>query len=76
MRNRILAALSAATIVTEAGNRSGSLSTAGHARDLGRSVGAVPGPITSSSSAGCNHLIREGEAKLVTTAAEALELLN
>lgn len=46
-RNRLIAALSDATIVVEAGWRSGSLNTAGHAASLGRPLGAVPGPVTS-----------------------------
>lgn len=46
-RNRLIAALSDATIVVEAGWRSGSLNTAHHALDLGRGLGAVPGPVTS-----------------------------
>ena len=46
-RNRLIAAISAATVVVEAGWRSGSLNTAGHAAALGRSIGAVPGPVTS-----------------------------
>lgn len=74
MRNRIIAALSAATLVTEAGVRSGTLNTAGHAAELGRALGAVPGPITSAASAGCHTLIREYGAALITTAREACEL--
>lgn len=73
-RNRIIAALSLATVVLEAGWRSGSLNTAGHALALGRPLGAVPGPVTSAASAGCHRLIRELDAALVTTAAEMAEL--
>ncbi|MBX3094495.1 MAG: DNA-processing protein DprA [Cryobacterium sp.] len=73
-RNRIIAALSLATVVLEAGWRSGSLNTAGHALSLGRPLGAVPGPVTSAASAGCHRLIRELDAALVTTAAEMAEL--
>lgn len=73
-RNRIIAALSRATVVLEAGWRSGSLNTAGHALALGRPLGAVPGPVTSAASAGCHRLIRELDAALVTTAAEMAEL--
>lgn len=75
-RNRLIAALCAATIVTEARWRSGALSTAHHAAEIGREVGAVPGSVFSSNSAGCHRLIREGAATLVTDAAEALELLK
>lgn len=74
-RNRIIAALSAATVVIEAGWRSGSLNTAGHATALGRPVGAAPGPVTSAASAGCHRLVREYGATLVTAVDEVLELL-
>ncbi|CAM5292549.1 DNA-processing protein DprA [Leifsonia shinshuensis] len=74
MRNRLIAAVGTATVVVEAGARSGSLNTAGHAAQLGRPLGAVPGPITSASSAGCHRLIREYGAICVTTADEMAEL--
>ena len=48
-RNRLIAAASQATVVVEAGWRSGSLNTAGHAAEIGRPVGAVPGPVTSAA---------------------------
>ena len=73
-RNRLIAAVSDATIVLEAGWRSGSLNTAGHAAALGRPLGAVPGPITSAASAGCHRLIREYGAVCVTTVDEMAEL--
>jgi DNA processing protein len=75
-RNRLIAAHSPATVVVEAGHRSGSLNTAGHAVTLGRALGAVPGPVTSSSSAGCHRLIREYDATCVTTAGEMAELVS
>jgi len=75
-RNRLIAAASAATIVIEAGWRSGSLNTAGHAAALGRPLGVVPGPVTSASSAGCHRLLRETDAILVTNAAEMAELIS
>ena len=75
-RNRVIAAASAATIVVEAGYRSGSLNTAGHAAAIGRPLGAVPGAVTSAASAGCHRLMREYDATCITTAAEALELLG
>ena len=59
-RNRLVAALSGATVVVEAGLRSGAANTAAWARALGRVVCAVPGPVTSSASAGCHALIRGG----------------
>ncbi|MGV8970696.1 MAG: DNA-processing protein DprA [Rhodoglobus sp.] len=73
-RNRLIAANSAAVVVAEAGWRSGSLNTATHAAELGRPVGAVPGPVTSAASAGCHRLIRENRATLITNTEEAAEL--
>ena len=64
-RNRIIAALSEAVIVTEAAVRSGSLNTANHALELGKPVFAVPGNITSPLSAGCNNLIKAGAIPLL-----------
>ena len=59
-RNRIMAALAAMTVVVEARERSGSLITASMAADLGREVGAVPGRVGNSTSAGTNSLLRDG----------------
>lgn len=73
-RNRLIAALSRATVVVEAGWRSGSLNTAGHAAALGRPLGAVPGPVTSAASAGCHRLLREYDARCITSADDAAEL--
>ncbi|WP_430645417.1 DNA-processing protein DprA [Agromyces sp. GXS1127] len=75
-RNRLIAAAAAATVVLEAGMRSGSLNTAGHAAALGRPLGAVPGPVTSPSSAGCHRLLREFDAVCVTSAAQMAELVE
>jgi DNA processing protein len=75
-RDRLLAVLSGATVVVEAGYRSGSLSIAGQAHALGRPVGAVPGPVTSAASAGCHRLLQEGIATLVTDARDATDLLE
>ena len=74
MRNRLVAAVTQATVVIEAGWRSGSLNTAGQARELGRPVGAVPGPVSSAASAGCHRLIRDYGATLVTCAEEMADL--
>ncbi|WP_259613981.1 DNA-processing protein DprA [Microbacterium paraoxydans] len=74
-RNRLIAAMGQATVVVEAGWRSGSLNTAGRAATLGRPLGAVPGPVTSASSAGCHRLLREYDAVCVTSAAEVVEML-
>jgi DNA processing protein len=73
-RNRLIAAASDATVVIEAGWRSGSLNTAGHAAALGRPLGAVPGPVTSATSEGCHRLLREYDARCVTSVAEIREL--
>ncbi len=73
-RNRLIAALSAATIVVEAGRRSGSLNTARHALGMGRPVGMVPGPITSAASAGCHATLREEPVTCVTRVAEVMQL--
>lgn len=76
-RNRLIAAMAGATVVIEAGYRSGSLNTATHARDLDRPIGVVPGPVTSGASAGCHRLLRTNPATtLVTTVAEVAELFG
>ena len=75
-RNRLIAAIADATLVVEAGKRSGSISTANHATELGRPVGAIPGPITSTSSHGCNRLIQSGQAELIQDADDLLSLLG
>ena len=75
-RNRCISALAQATVVVEAGWRSGSLNTAGHAASLGRPLGAVPGPITNAASAGCHRLLREFDARCVTSADDVRELLG
>ncbi|WP_368496789.1 DNA-processing protein DprA [Herbiconiux sp. A18JL235] len=75
-RNRLIAAATLATVVVEAGFRSGSLNTAGHAAALGRPIGAVPGPVTSATSAGCHRLLREYDATCVTSAEEVAELVG
>lgn len=75
-RNRIMAALSSATIIPEAGYRSGSLHVAKEAHELGREVGAIPGAITSAASAGAHRLIREGIAGIVTTTQDIREMIE
>lgn len=75
-RNRLIAAMSDAVVVVEAGWRSGSLNTAAHAATLGRPLGAVPGPVTSAASAGCHRVLREYDGVCVTSAADVLEMLG
>jgi len=72
----LIAAASQATVVVEAGWRSGSLNTAGHAAEIGRPIGAIPGPVTSAASAGCHRLIRDYDATLVTSPDEVAQLLR
>ena len=63
-RNRIIAALADLTVVVEAGRRSGALATGNRALDLGRSVAAVPGSITTAAARGSNELLRAGAEPL------------
>jgi DNA processing protein len=74
VRNRLVAAMTQGTVVVEAAERSGSLSTAGRAADLGRHVMAVPGSVLSQQSVGTHALIRKG-CPLVASAAEVLDVL-
>ncbi|MFY2860270.1 DNA-processing protein DprA [Mycobacterium sp. THU-M104] len=74
-RNRLVAAVTGAVVVVEAGLRSGAANTAAWARALGRVVGAVPGPVTSSASAGCHVLLRHG-AQLVTRPEDIVEFVG
>jgi DNA processing protein len=76
VRNRLIAALTAGTVMVEAGVRSGARRTAAAAAALGRVVMAVPGPVTSASSAGCHLLLRDGQAVLVTRVAEVVEAVG
>jgi len=76
IRNRLIAALSLSTLVVEAAFRSGSLRTARDAAELLRPVMAIPGPISSPSSEGCHRLIGERAAELVTSVADAMELIS
>jgi DNA processing protein len=77
-RNRVIAALSSATLVIEAAPRSGALNTAAHCTVLGRPLLAVPGPITSAMSAGCHQLLRreDNPAQLVTSVDDVLEIVG
>lgn len=73
-RNRLIAALTGATVVVEAAARSGALSTAAWASALDRPVGAVPGPVTSVASVGCHLLLRDRGAVLVGRPVDLVEL--
>ncbi len=74
-RNRIIAALARATIVIEAGEGSGALITSGHAEDLNRDVGVVPGPVDSPQCVGSNRLMQHG-AHPILDPADALLLMH
>jgi DNA processing protein len=78
VRNRVIAALSRGTVVVEAAARSGALATGRRARDLGRQVMVVPGPVTSAMSVGCHELLRDEavEATLVASAGHVIEAVG
>ncbi|HVW45885.1 MAG TPA: DNA-processing protein DprA [Solirubrobacterales bacterium] len=73
-RNRVMAALAGMTVVVEAAARSGSLITTDLAAELGRDLGAVPGPVTSRASAGPNELLAGG-ACVVRDAQDVLDAM-
>lgn len=73
-RNRIVSSLADAVLITEAAERSGTLSTAAHALEQGKEVFVVPGNITSPMSAGCNTLLKQG-AHVATCAEDILEVI-
>lgn len=74
-RNRLVAGLADAVIITEAAERSGTLNTAAHALDQGKPVFAVPGNITSPLSAGTNNVLKSGGIPL-TSVEDVLQALN
>lgn len=75
-RNRLIAAIGAATLVIEAAHRSGSLRTARDAAELLRPVMAIPGLITSPTSEGCHRLIADRSAEIVTSVTDVISLLS
>jgi DNA processing protein len=74
-RNRLISGMSLGVVVVEAADRSGSLITASHAGEQGRDLFAIPGPVNSRMSRGCNRLIRDG-AILVQDAQDILDHLG
>lgn len=74
-RNRIIAALAAATIIVEAPDKSGAIITSNIALELNRTLGAVPGPVDAPNSAGTNKLLRDG-ATVICGPADALALVG
>ncbi len=75
-RNRVVAMLTAMTVVVESDRRGGSLITANMAQGYGKQVGACPGRPGDSSTAGCNELIKTGRAHLIEEAEDIIRLLN
>ncbi|MEP7082874.1 MAG: DNA-processing protein DprA [Chloroflexota bacterium] len=75
-RNRIIAGLAEAVVVTEAPDRSGALLTAAAAAAIGRELYAVPGPIGAMGSRGCNRLIADQQATIVTSTAALMRQIG
>ncbi len=75
-RNRIVAGMSDATIVIETGIKGGSMITAELANGYNKDVFALPGKVTDAKSAGCNYLIKNNKAILLTDAQELIELMG
>lgn len=75
-RNRLIAGLAEAVVVVEAPDRSGALLTAAAAIAIGRELYAVPGPITAMASRGCNRLIADQQASIVTSSAALMRQIG
>ena len=75
-RNRIVAGMSDATVVIETGEKGGSMITAELANGYNKDVFALPGRVTDNKSAGCNFLIRNNKAMLLTDAEELIEVMG
>lgn len=76
IRNRIVAGMSDATVVTETGIKGGSIITAELANGYNKDVFAIPGKVTDGKSAGCNYLIKSNKAALLTDAKELIEYMG
>jgi DNA processing protein len=76
IRNRIVAGMSDATIVIETGIKGGSMITAELANGYNKEVFALPGRVNDTKSAGCNYLIKNNKAVLLTDAQELTEIMN
>lgn len=74
-RNRVVAGLADATVVIESAEKGGSLITADIAFSYGRDVYSFPGRVNDSHSKGCNSLIRQNKAGLITSAADLISAL-
>ncbi len=75
-RNRIVAGMCDALIVIESSKKGGSLITAELANGYNKDVFAVPGKTTDTRSEGCNYLIQQNKASLITSAADLIEMMN
>lgn len=75
-RNRLIAGISQATIVIESAEKGGSLVTADIANSYNRDVFTIPGRVNDPMSLGCNNLIKEQKAHLITSAEDIIQLLN
>lgn len=75
-RNRIIAGLSDACIIVESASHGGGLVTTRLSQDYGREVFAVPGPVNAEFSMGCNNLIRDHKAQLITSAKDVVEAMQ
>ena len=75
-RNRIVAGMSDATVIVESKEKGGSLITAALAADYSRDVFALPGNVDKESSKGCNNLIRDNKAQLITSAKDMADILG
>lgn len=75
-RNRIVAGICDALVVIESGKKGGSLITAELANSYNKDVFAIPGRTTDSKSEGCNYLVQNNKASLVTNAADLMKMMN